>query len=136
MELITKFEPAFDRRSMGMDFNGVTLRMIVKGELGCVHFVLFTNWHLDNIALLINQNKKLTAPKPVEVGYYSLYRPLYEKQPKTDFCPYLDHAECYYDGIEREGIEAFAILREQGDAGVWRFLILKYEERFKRGVII
>lgn len=132
MQLTTTFEPAFDRRNMGMGFNGVVMRMIVKGDLGVVHFVLFTNWNLDHIDRMIT-NKELQKPKPVEVGYYSLYRELYKGQPKMYFCPYLNHAECYYDGLEHEGQEAFALLREYGSGAVWEYLISKYNLRFRQG---
>ena len=119
VQLITKFEPAFDRRDEGYGYNGVVLKMIVVGKKGTVHFVLFTNWNLDHIPD--------REAKPIEVGYFSLNKPMYDKQPKTDVCPYTGE-RCYYDGFEDQAREAFKLLKLEGDIGVWRYLIKKYKE--------
>jgi len=120
MKLLTKFDPAFDRSNEGYGYNGVILKMIAVGDLGAVHFMLFTNWNFDHIAD--------RPAKPIEVGYFSLNKPLYDKQPKAYKCPYIDNADCYYDGFEDQAREVFDILKLEGGDGVWRYLINKYEE--------
>jgi len=119
-----QFNPAYDNGPD--DYNGNVVRFILLGDLGCIHFVLFTNWHLDHVD---RRNGGVSFPKPVEVGYFSLFKPLFEGQPKDAVCKYLNYAKCYYDGVTSEADEAFDLLKTQGDEAVWRFLEIKYKQK-------
>lgn len=96
MERITKFYPAYDKRnadpSKNYGIHGVDLRMVLKGELGAVQFVLYTNWFPKSIKKdLLNDSPNQThfiekypfmyvmEPMAVDVGYHSPH-PIYEGQ--------------------------------------------------------
>jgi len=120
-----KFDPAYDNGKT--DHNGVVIRYVLIGSFGCVHFILFTNWNLEHVE---RRDGTVLFPKPIEVGYFSLFKPLYSGQPKDCVCKYLNHAKCYYDGDSDEANEVFDLLKTRGDEAVWSFLEFKYKERF------
>lgn len=80
MERITQFEPAFDYRSQKGGIHGVQLRMVLKGELGAVQFLLFTNWMLPHVQDELRNAPKSSffkEPMPADLGYHSP-KPMYE----------------------------------------------------------
>ena len=164
MEKITNISPAFDRRdpdpSKNYGIHGCDLRMILKGELGAVQFVLSTNWMLPSVREESLANPKsisykehypftfVQEPMPVDIGYHSP-TPLYEDQlpigqrPKYDDdfnqigvtgepspCEYLDGKPCYYDGSSLGSIPIWELLLKEGSDGVWKYLEEYYVERF------
>jgi hypothetical protein len=81
--------PAFDKRHADPDKNygihGAEMLFVLKGELGAVQFVLYTNWMLPHI---YEEWKKeygdrwpcvFSKPIPADVGYHSP-KPMYEGQ--------------------------------------------------------
>lgn len=137
MERIVEFSPAFDRRDPNPNKNygihGVDLRMVLKGPLGAVSFLLFTNWQLPHVR---EEDRKKPRPyyqdpTPADIGYHST-TPTFEGQTvSTDSCPYLDGKPCYSDGSSLQSNDVFNILLEKGSAGVWEELERRYNSVFK-----
>lgn len=148
MEKITTITPAWDKRDPNPEKNyGIhccDLRMVLKGELGAVQFVLMTGWFTQNIREEYksrNSNVMSLYPLPADVGYHSPV-PRYEGQtrigevsfdvdsmsetekvPEKDLpiCEYLGKP-CYYDGSGLAAEEVFNILTADGSDGVWKYL--------------
>lgn len=91
---ITEFYPAYDKRDpdpkKNYGIHGVNLRMVLKGPLGAVQFLLFTNWQLPHITKEKHERvlsgkvdeswlRVLFEPMPADLGYHSP-KPLYEGQ--------------------------------------------------------
>ena len=81
MERITNITPGYDKRdpdpSKNHGIHGCDLRMVLKGKLGAVQFVLYTDWFPKSV-----DKEKLSFglyPIPVDVGYHSPV-PQYEGQ--------------------------------------------------------
>ena len=138
MERITEFTPAFDKRNPDSNkdygIHGVDLRMVLKGMLGAVQFVLYTNWQLPHVQEEIRKNVSpdkyfLHEPFPADLGYHSP-KPMYKKQSKRDNCPYLDGKVCYYDGSSLNANPVYNILLSEGSDGVWTKLEEYYTEVF------
>lgn len=138
MEKIITFEPAFDKRdkdpSKNYGIHSVTLRMVLKGELGAVHFVLYTGWNLPHVTeemrhKMSPNNHFLFEPQPCDLGYHSP-KPLYEDQYKHSNCPYLNGKDCYCDGSALNSNRIYKILLEKGCDGVWKALEEYYTELF------
>lgn len=129
MERITEFTPAWDRRDPDPNKNygihGVELRMVLKGKLGAVQFVLYTNWYLPHI----QKELSIDSPIPADLGYHSP-TPKYSDQPARDNCPYLDGAPCYYDGSGLNAQRIYDVLLTKGSDGVWKELEDYYIELF------
>ena len=127
MEKIVEFTKAFDRRHPDDDKNygihGVELRMVLKGTLGAVQFVLYTNWHLHDVQKEIDNknNLLLIKPQPVNVGFHSP-KPMHEDHMIMYDCPYLDGKPCYYDGSGLAANMAFDVLTSEGSDGLWKYL--------------
>jgi hypothetical protein len=141
MERITKFYPAFDKRNpephKNYGIHGVDLRMILKGELGVVQFVLYTNWQLPHVTeeFLNKPMDRLSIkcfylPLPADIGYHSP-SPMYDGQSIcSDSCEYLDGRPCYYDGSGLRAEDVYTVLLESGSDGVWKYLEEDYIDRF------
>ncbi len=130
MERITVFTPAFDRRELGHGVHGVDLRMVLKGKLGAVQFVLFTNWHLKSVDTT-TWDDRLEKPLPADLGYHSP-KPMFDDHELChDKCEYLD-GPCYYDGSTLNAERVFNVLLEKGSDGVWKLLEEYYIETFGR----
>ena len=139
-ERIVEIEPAFDRRAEGYGIHCAQMRFVLKGPLGAVQFLLFTQWQLPHVAKETYERtvaKALAgedigvdlrcfyAPMPADRGYHSPV-PLYEGQQPQPDCPYLDGKPCYYDGsgLQAEGV--FEALVREGTEGVWKELEYYY----------
>ena len=144
-ERIIEFTPAFDRRdvdpSKNYGIHGVDLCMVLQGAEGAVQFVLYTNWHLpevagstpDPISPHYDYARKLSdfgagGPLPADLGYHSP-RPIYEGQTPMSECKIID-GPCYYDGSGLNAWMPFEALLREGHAGVWRVLEDYYRETF------
>lgn len=93
MERITKFYPAWDKRdpdpSKNYGIHGVDLRMVLKGTLGAVQFILYTNWMTkdymnaslsDPTSISYKRDgfwKFVQVPMPADLGFHSP-KPMYE----------------------------------------------------------
>ena len=140
---IVEITPAYDRRNINPDENygihGCNLKLILKGDKGAVHFIIYTNWHLPHVQneLLskVNSSEKhlieaTFLPMPADVGYHSPI-PRYEGQSIiSDSCEYLDGKPCYYDGSGLRAYEWFEILVEQGLDAIWKLLKDEYTRLF------
>jgi hypothetical protein len=137
------FDPAFDKRDpdpkKNYGIHGVTLRFILKGELGVVCFVLYTNWQLPHITAEKQMRQYeaiggdphwMERPQPVDLGYHSPV-PRYEGQEPREACDYLDGKPCYFDGSGLNAQPVFERLLAEGDKGVWDALEAYYARVFE-----
>lgn len=139
MEKIITFLPAYDKRNpkpaKDYGIHGVELRMILKGELGAVSFLLMTNWHLPHIVQEQEQKHKdfipgvLLRPLPADISYHS-YKPLHDFQTEPNPCTYLDGGLCYSDGSTLSAQFYFDVLVEKGSAVFWNEMENYYTETF------
>ncbi len=146
MERIVEITPAYDKRHSdpcrNYGIHGADLRMILKGDLGAVQFVLFTNWHLPHVTeeLLQKSTDKLDIkcrflPSPADLGYHSP-KPMYEGQEiVSESCECLDGKPCYYDGSGIEAEKIYNLLITEGSEAVWKLLEEKYTEMFVKPTI-
>jgi hypothetical protein len=149
MERITKFSPAWDKRSSVSNKNygihGVELVMIIKGDKGAVQFVLYTNWMLPHVqeeldAKLLIEGKQgklgeysfcTIHPMPADLGYHSPI-PQYEGQSvSSNSCEYNDGKPCYYGGSGLNSERIYEVLLKEGSDGVWRELEIYYNDIFE-----
>lgn len=139
MEKRIEFSPAFDKRNhdpkKNYGIHGVDIRFVLIGERGAVQFVLYTNWYLPHVAddLWTRHPAHLRAffgpMPPADVGYHSPV-PQYEGQePIGNNCQYLN-GPCYYDGSGLRANDAFKVLVEEGDDGLWKYLEQYYRDTF------
>ena len=124
------FHPAFDRRhsdpTQDQGINSVELRFVLRGELGAVEFMLFTNWFLPHVRAQLGG--EFCKPGPCELVFHGR-RP--EDGDYAGACLYLDSQICY---VSRQFTAADPILGrllEEGDQGVWAALEAHYRERFR-----
>lgn len=134
MERIVTMSPAFDKRdpnpSKDYGVHGVDIRMVLKGELGAMQFLLYTNWHLPHVADEFKAKGYHSEVLPADVGYHSP-KPMYDGQETVgDECEYLDGKPCYYDGSGLYAETAYKVLLEGGSDALWKFLEAEYIERF------
>lgn len=142
VERITNICPAWDKRNSNplknYGIHGAELRMVLKGELGAVQFVVYTNWHLPHVTeeLLNDSNndklhiKATFLPFPADLGYHSP-KPLYEDQECcSEHCEYLNGKPCYYDGSGLAAEVVYKKLIEGGSDEVWQILEERYKDLF------
>ena len=136
-----QFKPAYDKRHADPKKNygvhGVTMRWILKGPLGAIQFVVYTNWQLPHVQAEMNAKLEsgrshacLHNPMPADLGYHSP-KPLYEDQsPMSGKCDVLD-GKCYYAGSGLNAEPIFQLLVEKGHEAVWTALEQEYAEQFQ-----
>lgn len=135
MERLTTFTPAFDKRhknpSKNYGVHGCELHMVLKGKLGAVQFILYTNWMLPHVDKEFENRGAdvFSKPLPADVGYHSP-KPMYDEQPEREECQFLDGKSCYYDGSGLHAQTAFDVLVEGGSDGLWGFLEEYYIDKF------
>lgn len=99
--------------------HGMQMRFVVGGEEGAVQFLLFTHW-LPGVAPRYDDTP-WGNPMAADLGYHSK-KPHYKGQEKMqDDCPYIK-GPCYYDGSGLNAEQPWSILRNYGDAALWKFL--------------
>lgn len=104
----------------------VDMRMVLKGPLGAVQFVLYTGWYLDETPRL-----RPLEPMAADLGYHSP-KPRYESQYSMGPCTYLNDEPCFYDGSSLNAEEPWRILRYEGGDAVWAYLREYYADIFER----
>lgn len=139
-ERTIEFAPAWDKRNSNAlhdyGIHGVEMRWLLKGPLGVVQFVVYTNWHLPHIEAADAARAhtfdavayRIRRPMPADLGYHSP-RPMYDGQEPRDDCPFLK-GDCYYDGSTLNADPVFDLLVEKGHEAVWARLEDYYNERF------
>lgn len=147
MERIVEILPAFDKRhsdpAKNYGVHGVEMRFLLKGDLGTVQFVLYTNWQLPAVQewhesmafdrIQRQEDNRRTAfitfhPMAADLGYHSP-KPRYDGQTKS-VCQYLPAGECYCDGSALSSHRVFAVMIEQGGEAMWGELQKYYDETF------
>ena len=143
MERLTEINPAYDKRSDEPEKNygihGVDLRFVLKGELGAVQFVIYTNWHNENVQEeflakrdFSNYGQRRFLPMPADVGFHSPKPMDYQDESDTsrDECPYLDGKPCYYDGSGLHADKVYWIMVNEGGEAMWDYLEEFYKDVF------
>jgi hypothetical protein len=145
-ERITKFNPAWDKRSTDpkkdYGIHGVQCYMVLKGEEGAVHFIFSTGMLLTSTMEEYIRNGRakyeahdwgvyyLNQPMGYDVGYHSL-TPSYDGQGcSQEKCAWLDDRRCYCDGSALRGGDWFEIFLKEGSDKIWEMLEEEYNDRF------
>ena len=130
------FRPAYDKTDEGYGVHGVELAFYLKGDLGAVQFVLYTNWHLPHVQEKMDKRMDRQFPhlschpQPADLGFHSP-KPTYEGQETIrDECPFLDDKPCYYDGSTLNAESIYQTLLTKGHEGVWQELEDYYKSIF------
>jgi hypothetical protein len=139
IERITTVYPAYDKRNpdptKNYGIHSAELKMVLKGELGAVQFLLYTGWYLEHVARELYSNQRRDyeysyfTPQPADLGYHST-TPRYEGQPPSDECEYLEGKPCYYDGSSLNARKPYELLITLGSEAVWKYLEEYYIEKF------
>lgn len=142
MKQLVQISPAYDKRNSDPDKNygvhGCDLRFVLKGELGAVQFVIFTNWQLPHVTKEYKQKiyehpdyaDIYFLPMAADVGYHSPI-PQYTGQESTfNSCEYLDDKPCYYDGSGLHAESLFEKMLFDGDKAIWSELESYYKSTF------
>lgn len=137
------FHEAWDKRdpnpSINCGIHGVEIRFVLKGKLGAVQFVIYTNWMLPEVTkerkpryigkILQDVDLYFLYPIPADLGYHS-HKPMYDGQEKsTEDCPYIG-GSCYYSGSGLGAGPVYDVLLREGSDGVWRELKGYYKRIF------
>lgn len=136
LERIVTMRPAFHRvhedpkKNYGV--GSVSLRMVLKGPLGAVQFLLLTNWYLPQTHAWWGSRgiKPGLECVPADKGYHWT-TPQYEGQEPMD-CDLLPGGKCYYDGSGLNADELYQVLLKEGSDGVWRELEEFYHDMAAR----
>lgn len=141
LERITEITPAFDKRhknpSKNYGIHGVNLKFLVKGDLGVVQFLIYTNWQLPHVedemadkafSKDANWIKALLYPIPADLGYHSP-KPIYKDQRSMN-CEYIAGGKCFYDGSGYNAKKPYKIMVEKGGEAMWKFLEKYYHRVF------
>jgi hypothetical protein len=92
---------------------GVDQRWLLVGPEGAVHFLLWTNWHIEDVG----KPNKLRPPIPADVG-------IHIKTIDGGTCPFM--GRCRYKSLGT-GHSLFSKLVNEGDGAVWAELEAIYE---------
>jgi hypothetical protein len=128
---------AFDKRnpnpSINYGIHGVEMRFVLRGPLGAVQFLLYTNWMLPHVEKELDakhNSHSFCHPLPADLGYHSPHA-MYEGQDTRDACPYLDGKPCYYDGSGLNAKRIYNVMVTEGGDGMWRELEAFYTKTFE-----
>ena len=139
LERIVEVEPAWDRRHADPNKNygihGAELRFLLKGPVGAVQFLIYTNWQLKHVEEEFRNKDTgdhiLCRPMPADIGYHS-FIPRYEGQEIIqENCPYLDGKPCYYDGSGLNALRVFELMVKEGGEAMWKYLEGYYKDRLE-----
>lgn len=132
LERIIEFKPAYDKRDLDPKKNygihGIEMRWYVKGPLGVVQWVVYTNWMLDSVDKS-NWPQSLQEPMAADLGYHSP-KPMYEDQRLMTPCQFFAEG-CYYDGSSLAADTVLDILKKEGGEAVWKYLENYYLDTFE-----
>lgn len=137
MEKLILFEPGYDRRSTDPNKNygihGMQIRFVLKGELGAVQFLVFTDWYPERTQkeyMVRFPTKDSVQPYGADIGYHS-QKPTYPGQDKlSDACEFLGGVPCYYDGSGLAAESLVPEFLERGTDAVWERLESYYQSVF------
>jgi hypothetical protein len=128
---ILAFEPGYDKRDDGYGVYGMNLRFVLKGELGAVQFLLYTDFDVSSLREgITGRSSRAVGPMPAGLGYHAL-KPLRDGQCASD-CEYVEGGKCYYDGSGLNAEDPFDILTDDGEPALWKFLEQYYRATFER----
>ncbi|MFA5937582.1 MAG: hypothetical protein WC822_06930 [Candidatus Paceibacterota bacterium] len=136
MERIVNLTAAYDRRnpdpSENYGVHGVNMLFILKGKLGAVQFLLYTNWQLPHVRKEFEHRTDhyLCEPMPVDIGYHSPNKMWDDQSPISDSCEWLDGKPCYYDGSGLYAEEVYVKMLNGGSDAVWKELESFYVKTF------
>jgi len=136
MEKLILFSAAFDKRDpdpkKNYGIHGVELRMILKGELGAISFLLMTNWQLPHVQEKLNKDVKsiLCKPLPADISYHSPVAKYADQEVSHDECPYLDGRPCYCDGSGLNAQYYYNALVAGGSDAFWQAMEAHYLQTF------
>lgn len=120
----------------------MTLRFVLIGDGNAVHFIIYTNWHLHNVQLELNQRLcercdpvavECHGPMAVDVGYHSPTPRFEGQQIAIEHCDYID-GSCYHDGSGLHAEDLFNIMLEGGGEAMWGHLEEYYMRTFGDGL--
>ena len=138
---IVTMSGAFDKRhanpSKNYGINGMELRFVLKGEKGCVQFLVYTGIHLPHVAKELWEKRgefNPTKPMGADIGYHSP-TPMYEGQSPME-CDLIAGGECYYDGSSLQADEFMPKFIEGGTDAVWEMLETRYRELFAEQLVM
>lgn len=143
LERILDLSPAWDKRSADPKTNygihGADLRLVVKGPLGAVQFLLFTGWDCKKIRAEQRRRSEWGGHvMAADLGYHSP-RPMYEgqgEQSPPGECPYVPAgSSCYYDGSGLNAERIFDTLTDEGEEAAWAALEDYYAATFSRPAV-
>lgn len=125
------FTAAFDKRdsdpNKDVGIGSVQVWFSLRGELGAVVFMLFTNWDLPEVRAEPRYHHM--QPGPTLLSIHSLAPLDGAKSPEP--CEFLDGRPCYLENSVFGGDPIFARLLREGDAGVWAALEDAYRKQFE-----
>lgn len=138
-------EPGFDRRNSDPKKNygvhGCQVRFLLKGDLGTVQFLCFTDWLPKNVqeermgkgtTSSVTQEVVGEQPMGADLGYHSP-KPMYKGQKVIDEkCAHLGGVPCYYDGSALAAERIRDIMLERGSDGVWEAMETYYTATFEQ----
>ena len=134
MEQRIEWTPAFDRRhaddSKNYGIGSMSIKFLLKGELGTVQFYILSGWYLRHVRKEYKNHPGFADPMGADVGYHSP-KPIYDNQsPSEDSCLYLDGKPCYYDGSGLAADDLFNKFIAEGIDVVWNELEEYYASIF------
>lgn len=142
---ILDWEPAYNRVADGYGRHGMDARFVLKGELGAVHFLLFTSFYHSSDRDAYRRHggilgsdgerhpfSRYDCAQPADLGYHSP-KPQYENQSVVESCSYLDESPCYYGGSGLNAEDAFDVFTDEGEDALWKLLEQYYAATFEGG---
>ena len=130
-ERITEIQMPYDKRhpdpSKNYGIHGMTLRFVLKGELGATQFVFYTGQYLPHVAEEFWRKHDGYNPfkgMGADIGLHSP-KPIYEGQTPMD-CHLLEGGKCYYDGSSLQAQEFESEFFSGGTDAIWKMLEGRY----------
>lgn len=138
MEKITRFKPAFhnvdDDPTKNYGVGSVMCYMVLKGELGAVHFIFSTGMFLDETYEYWKRKGLHTETnRPdfmgYDVGYHSPKKLSDWQVGGRKDCEWIGK-QCFCDGSIMRAEEWLKIFLEKGSDEIWKLLEEEYKEIF------
>ena len=128
LEQAVVFEPGYNKRGSQYGVHGMGIRFLLRGPKGCTQFVMNTGWVPGES---MRASSADMFPMAYDLGYHA-HVPQYGYgeewvQRSTPDCPYLDGAECFYDGSGLNAEPVMAAFIVEGESAVWSALQIQYD---------